>query len=193
MRVQTYPEAQTPPVLRRQVLAMQEDAWPSTGPGDPIDPGPVHDPALRPLSMLLVEDDTVLAALDILFTPITHAGVTLSAAGLSTVVTASAHRRHGHGRRLVTRARDKLPALDADLGLFTCDRYLSPFYLACGWELLPGTVLIGGTRDEPFPSDQPGFDKVTFATFITPTAIAARASLLGARVELYCGAIDMLW
>jgi aminoglycoside 2'-N-acetyltransferase I len=172
---------------------MQEEAWPSADPAEAADLGPVHDPALRPLSMLLLEDDTVLSALDVLFKPIVQGGEELSAAGLSTVVTPRARRGRGYGRTLVTWAREALPALDVDLGLFTCDRSLEDFYRACGWELLPGTVLVGGTPDQPFPSDQPGFDKVTLGAFFTPKAIAARASVIDARVLLYSGLIDRLW
>jgi GNAT superfamily N-acetyltransferase len=191
--VETFPEAETPGVLRTQVREMQDQAWPSTEPGSPLDLGPVHDPALRPLSMLLVEEGSVLSALDVLFKQIVHAGQELSAAGLSTVVTPRAHRGRGYGRTLVTWAREALPALDVDLGLFTCDRSLGAFYEECGWEILHGTVLVGGTPDQPFPSDQPGFAKVTLGAFFTPTAIQARESMLDARVMLHCGVIDKLW
>ena len=191
--METFPEAETPGVLRNQVREMQEQAWPSTEHGGPVDLGPVHDPALRPLSILLIEEDTVLCALDVLFKQIVHAGQELSSAGLSTVVTPCAHRGRGYGRTLVTWAREALPERDVDLGLFTCDRPLGSFYEACGWEILPRTVLVGGTPDQPFPSDQPGFDKVTLGAFFTPTAIRARESMLDARVMLYCGVIDKLW
>ena len=94
--METFPEAETPGVLRNQVREMQEQAWPSTEHGSPVDLGPVHDPALRPMSMLLIEEDTVLCALDVLFKQIVHAGQELSSAGLSTVVTPRAHRGRGH-------------------------------------------------------------------------------------------------
>jgi aminoglycoside 2'-N-acetyltransferase I len=60
------PRDATPGGLRAQVLSLQRQAWPGAAPG--------HDPALRPLSMLLVDDGLVLAALDILFKEIVHAG-----------------------------------------------------------------------------------------------------------------------
>lgn len=171
--------------------APQDEAWPPTG----DDAGQqVHDPELRPLSLLLVDDDqTVVAALDILVQQIEHAGRHFAASGLSTVVTRPSARGRGHGRRLVTAARLTMRARGADVGLFTCDRPLRPFYERAGWTALPGTVLVGGTPQSPFPSDQPGFDKVTTGAFLTPAARRARATFHHARVGLYPGPIDRLW
>ena len=61
----SFPEAATPPELRRQVLELQHQAWPPENP-TALSASPLtHDPTLRPLSMLLVKDGRVLAALDI--------------------------------------------------------------------------------------------------------------------------------
>ena len=97
--------------------------------------------------MLLVEDGRVLAALDVLSKPITHRGERYAASGLSAVVTAGEQRRKSHGVVLVDAARDHIAQSGADLGLFTCDPPLQPFYERAGWQPLPGTVLIGGTRE----------------------------------------------
>jgi GNAT superfamily N-acetyltransferase len=183
------PEDEVPAALRVQVLALHDEAWPPVD-GDPASlPG--HDPALRPLSMLLVDGGRVVAALDILSKEIDHRGHRYRASGLSTVVTAPNARRHGHGRRLVGAARERIAADGADLCLFTCDDALAPFYEAAGFEALLGTQLIGGTRDEPLPSGPLG--KVTLAAFFTPLAIAHRADFLAADVELYPGGRDRLW
>ena len=80
-----------------------------------------------------------------------------------------------------------------DLGLFTCDRPLQGFYQCAGWQLLTGTVLVGGTPDAPFPSDQPGFDKVTMGDFFSAAARREHGLFLGARIGLYPGEIDRLW
>jgi len=53
MRVVSYPEADLPEALRLQQAALQDQAWPS-GPTTP--PGLRHDPALHPVSLLLVDD-----------------------------------------------------------------------------------------------------------------------------------------
>ncbi|MFE6741765.1 GNAT family N-acetyltransferase [Streptomyces tubercidicus] len=187
----TFPESDTPPALRTQVSELRDEAWP---PDSASAPGAfAHDPALRPVSMLLVDGATVLAALDILSKEIIHAGSRFRAAGLSTVVTRGTARGQGHGRRLVIAARAAMAAMDLDIGLFTCDRPLQPFYGSAGWQQLPGAVLIGGTPLAPFPSDRPGFDKVTMADFFSPLGRSHRSSFPHSRIEVYPGEIDRLW
>ena len=68
---------------------------------------------------------------------------------------------------------------------------MTGFYERAGWSVLPGTVLIGGTPEEPFPSDQ--FDKVTLAASFTAHARRNAGRLAGARIALYSGKIDKLW
>ncbi|MEU6095115.1 GNAT family N-acetyltransferase [Streptomyces sp. NPDC047079] len=193
MQILSFPEEATPPELRTQVRDLQEQAWPSAGGPVPASHVPTHDPELRPLSMLLVDEGTVLAALDILSKEISHAGEHYAAGGLSTVVTRQERRGLGHGRRLVAAARETMIARKPDLGLFTCDRPLQAFYEGAGWQPLPGAVLIGGTPQDPFPSDRPGFDKVTLGGFFSARARQRRTSFHDSRVELYPGEIDKLW
>lgn len=194
VQILSFPEESTPSKLRAQVLEIQHQTWPSVVAADgPAATGPTHDPQLEPLSMLLVEDGTVVAALDILFKDIVHARRRYAAGGLSTVVTRNEARGRGYGRRLVTAARETMIDRQLDLGLFTCDRPLQAFYESAGWHLLPGTVVIGGSPDAPFPSDQPGFDKVTMGDFFSHASEQSQASFHHTRIELYPGKIDKLW
>lgn len=189
MRIEVFSEASVPPALRRQVVALQDQAWPQETPSGLA---PWHDPALDPVSMLLVDDeDRVLVALDILSKLIEHAGETWAASGLSAVVTDTKLRGRGHGTRLAAAARDRLAASAVDLGIFTCDPDLQAFYERAGWEHLPETVLIGGTPGDPFPSDALG--KVTLGAFFSERARTARDDFVGARIELYPGLVDRLW
>jgi aminoglycoside 2'-N-acetyltransferase I len=181
----TFAESAIPAPLKAQVAAMHA--------GDPLraeSPRP-HDPDLRPDAMLLVRQGRVLSALSILSKEIVHAGERFAAAGLSRVVTHPDERRRGYGRQLVRAAREAMAAGGADLGIFTADQTLRPFYERCGWQVLPGTVLIGGTPERPFPSDL--FDKITFASFFTPHARRHAHAFNRCRVALYPGAIDRLW
>jgi aminoglycoside 2'-N-acetyltransferase I len=189
VRVESYPAQSVPPGLLSQVAALREEAWPAAG--DDPGAGPVHDPVQRPVSMLLTEAGTVVAALDILTKNISHCGQDYLASGLSTVVTCSTRRRSGYGRQLVSAARALIAASGADLGIFTCDRPLQAFYASAGWEVLDGAVLIGGTPDNPLPSDQ--FDKVTVAAFFSARARRHAASFTHGRIGLYPGDIDRLW
>jgi aminoglycoside 2'-N-acetyltransferase I len=193
VQIISLPEAATPPELRMQVVALQHQAWPPEDAAAVSAGTLTHDPALRPLSMLLVDDGRVLVALDILFKELVHADRRYLAGGLSTVVTHPDARGQGHGRHLVAAARKAMAAGDLDLGLFTCDRPLQGFYERAGWHLLPGAVLVGGTRRSPFPSDQPGFDKVTMADCFSAEAQRHQRSFHHARIELYPGEIDKLW
>lgn len=207
-RILAFAEGDVPVALRRQVRAAQEEAWPSATEAEAASLAPQHDPALHPRSLILLEGDAVLSALDVLSTRIEHAGSAWAASGLSSVVTPSAHRGRGHARELVSQARvmlvEQVDIVEpvgnaerfgprADVVLFTCDRPLQGFYEACGFEVLPGTVLVGGTPQDPFPSDGPGMDTVTLGAFVTPAAVRARGRFVGARIGLYSGPIDRLW
>jgi aminoglycoside 2'-N-acetyltransferase I len=182
----TCAECDVPRALREQVIVLHDQAWARSA-----DAASGHDPALRPLSMLLVQDGRVLSALDILSKGIEHAGQRYAASGLSTVVTDEALRGRGYGRILVSAAREQIEASGADLGIFTCDRPLGPFYESAGWEIVPGAVLVGGTPADPFPSDQ--WDKVTLAGFFSASARRGAAAFAHARIALYPGTIDRLW
>lgn len=189
MPLVSFPEHAVPPDLRRQVVRLQDQAWPS---GRPTDPAPWHDPSLRPLSVLLLQDDgRVLSALDILSKDIVHRALPYAASGISAMVTDPDVRGRGHGRRLAAAALEIMRASGADLGVFTCDRDLQPFYESAGWTHLAATVLVGGSPEHPYPSDQ--LDKVTMASFFSARARAASSSFVGSRIELYPGLIDTLW
>lgn len=184
MQLLCYPEAEVPEPLRQQVLRLRAQAWPPDG-------DDFHDPALEPLSMLLVSDGELRSALDVLSTTIVHRGTTYAVSGLSTVVTDQAVRGTGYGRRLVAAAKTLIAGSGTDLGLFTCDRPLQSFYESAGWTTLIDAVLVGGTREQPFPSDQ--FDKVTMAAFFSELAKDNAAEFEHCRIELYPGNIDKLW
>jgi aminoglycoside 2'-N-acetyltransferase I len=152
-----------------------------------------HDQGLQPVSMLLADDGVVVASLDVLTKKMSHAGQMYQASGLSWVVTDPGRRGSGYGSRLVAAAREHIAHSGSDIGLFTCDRQLRGFYETAGWEVLPDTIVIGGTPDDPFPSNYPGFDKVTLAGLFSDRARQHRADFVGARIELYPGTIDRLW
>ena len=187
VRIVSFPQEAIPAALRAQSLALQDQAWPRDRDEAPSG----HDPALHPIFVLLLDDDVVVASLDILSKQLIHHGQRYAASGLSTVVTDHTQRGRGHGHRLVTAARELIRASGADLSIFTCDRPLAGFYERAGWHVLPGSVLVGGTPDAPFPSDQ--FDKVTLAAFFTEHARRHATTFDHARIELYPGNIDQLW
>jgi aminoglycoside 2'-N-acetyltransferase I len=186
--IEVFPEAQVPLPLRLQMVGLQDQAWPSERPSPP---SPWHDDALSPVSMLLVGDGRVVAALDILSKELEHAGERWAASGLSAVVTDPAERGRGYGGRLVAAARARIAASAVDVGLFTCDPALGRFYERAGWDLLPDTTIVGGTPEDPLSSDALG--KITFGGFFSERARARRDGFVGTRILLYPGVIDRLW
>lgn len=187
LRVLGFAEVEVPGRLARQVADLEGEAWPGSTPG--------HDPALAPRTLLLVDGEgTVAAALSLLRKEIRFGGRTYRAAGLSSVVTRTAVRGQGLGGRLVAAARAELAADPAvDLALFSCDRHLAAFYEAAGFAPLPGTVLVGGTPEDPLATDAPGCDKAVMAAFFTAAPARDREAFTGVRVPLHPGGIDRLW
>lgn len=187
MEVLAFGASDVPDPLRQQVDTLQDAEWPP--PSGVARHG--HDPALDPVTVVLVDDGRVVAGLDVLSKVITHRGLEFRAAGLSAVVTEPACRRAGLGRRLVLAARDLMISRAVDLGVFTCDPQLARFYRCAGWRCLPGTCLVGGTPLEPLRSDELG--KVTMAAFFTGHGRAHEPEFAGCDIELYPGTVDRLW
>ncbi len=168
--------------LKAQVIALLERAWPSGRGVEEQLRAPLHDPERRPLAALLIDGGVVVGYLAIPSATIRHRGRDYRASGLSAVVTHPERRRRGHGQRLVVAARAAIVAGGADLGLFTCDPPLVPFYVGCGWEAMPRTAVVGGTRERPFPAAPLG--KRTLMGFFSAHARAHRRDFEGATLQL---------
>lgn len=193
VRIVEYRQASLPGPARSAVHHLHAEAWPPGPDAARPDGEQLHDPSLDPVLLLLLDGAEVIGCLTVLHRMLRHDGQEFRAAGLSAVTVATASRGRGHGRRLVVAGRRHMAGSGVDVGLFTCDRPLQPFYESCGWENLPGTVIVGGTADAPFRSDRPGFDKATMARFFTVHAREHRDAFVHADVLLYPGAIDTLW
>lgn len=178
----TFDQDALPIELKSQVLAILEVAWPTGRDIEERLHRPLHAPRNAPACMLLVEGGSVLAYLAIPTKTIEHAGVTYRVAGLSSVATHPNRLRHGYGATLVTAARERISGSGADLGIFTCDPPLVPFYEGCGWTQTPATVVVGGTRERPFRADELG--KRTMMRFFSSLAQEHRADFADADVYL---------
>jgi GNAT superfamily N-acetyltransferase len=146
---------------------------------------------MQPVAMLLQVDGTAVASLFVLTKEIRHAGAPYRASGLRAVVTDPGHRGKGYGLRLVRAAHDLVRDRGDDLMLFTCDPELVPFYEAAGSRVLPGTVVLGGTPEQPVRSDD--FGKVTLAALFSEQARSAAASFEQSEIALHPGARETLW
>ncbi|MFC6593631.1 GNAT family N-acetyltransferase [Kitasatospora paranensis] len=180
VRILSFPEKSVPRDLRRQVRDLQNEAWPP-GDGDPVPAvdAPVHDPLLRPRSMLLVDGDTVLAALDILSTSIVHAG---RRADADTAGTWWRQRAKPCARPAASTSVSSPATAPCGRSTRVPAGSTSP---APSWSAAPPTP--------PFASDRPGFDKVVMAAHFTLHGRLTPATFRSARIELHPGVIDRLW
>jgi GNAT superfamily N-acetyltransferase len=180
VELRTYPNDTLPPELDAQVLALLQAEYPELAAGRTQ--RSLNDPRTNPTLMVLLDGEEVLSYLAIPSKTIQHAGEEYRAYGLSSVITNPAYRRRGYGRRIVTAAHDFIAASDADIGVFTSDPPLVDFYLGCGWSLMAGTWLVGGSREKPFPSNELG--KCTYMGFFSEKARAHRADFEGVPIYL---------
>lgn len=177
----TYPQEDLPLDLKAQIIAILDGEWAGDLDVEARLRRPLHDPDRRPVCVVLREGGSVLGYLAILSTVIRHAGQAYRASGLSAVITNLPYRGRGHGRQLVTAARELIAASPVDLGIFTCDPPLVGFYVQCGWVPMPHTSVVGGTRERPFLADTLG--KRTLMGFFSVHAREHRRDFAGA--ELY--------
>jgi len=176
------PEEDLPGDLLRQTLATLRNEWPGAFTCVKADRAELNDPALHAMIFSLLVDSHLASHLSVQRKTIEHGGETYKAYGLSGVLTVPAFRGNGYGERVVRAATAFMKQEGADIGLFTCDLPLQAFYERCGWTLLEGAWLVGGTRARPFPSDALG--KITFGRFFSARAQASRNDFMGAAIWL---------
>jgi len=180
VQLRTYLNDTLPPALDARVLALLQAEYPGMFIGRTQ--RSLNDPRTHPTLLLLMDGDDVISYLAIPSKIIQHAGREYKAYGLSSVITHPSFRRQGYGHTIVAAARGFIAASDADIGVFTCDPPLVDFYVGCGWSLMGGTWLVGGTRENPFPSNE--LDKCTLMGFFSEKARARRADFEGVAICL---------
>lgn len=149
-----FADDQLPADLRSQILSLHRAQWPDGYVGELQGRDWIQRSWFHPSHFALVEDGVVISYTGVVWKHLTHADEMYKTYGLSGVVTHPAFRRQGHGRRIVDAATDAIRRTDADIGLFTCAPEHQEFYAASGWLPMAGTVLFGGPRSAPYPSDE---------------------------------------
>ena len=175
-------EEDLPGDLLRQTLDALRAEWPGAFSGAKADRTELNDPALHAMIFSLLVDGQLASHLSVPRKTIVHRGESYKACGLSGVLTVPAFRGKGYGEWVVRAATVFMEQDGADIGLFTCDPPLRPFYERCGWTLLEGAWLVGGTCARPFPSDT--LDKITFARFFSARAQVHEKDFVGAAIWL---------
>jgi GNAT superfamily N-acetyltransferase len=176
------PEEELSDDLLRQTLEALYADWPGAFTGAKAGRTQLNDPALHAMIFSLVVDGQLASHLSVPRKTIVHRGEPYKAYGLSGVLTVPAFRGKGYGEQVVRAATAFMEQDGADIGLFTCDPPLRPFYERCGWTQLEGSALVGGTRAKPFPSDTLG--KNTFGRFFSARAQTRRNDFMGAAIWL---------
>lgn len=178
----TYAQENLPAALKHQVITMLDRVWPRALPDARSAEHPLHDPNTHPTCMMLMKDGTLVAYTGVPWKMIEHANETYTAYGLSCVMSHPDFRGQGYGRQMVDAATAFIKSNNPDLGIFTCDPPLQPFYEGSGWTIIENSPLIGGTRQKPFPSDT--LNKVTMGGFFSPKAIQNQAAFTGVPIHL---------
>jgi GNAT superfamily N-acetyltransferase len=176
------PEEELSDHLRSQTLSALRAEWPSAFSAAPVESTQLNDPALHAMIFSLVVDGHLASHASVPWKMIEHRGEAYTACALSGVLTLPSFRDKGYGEQLVRAATAFMEQDGADVGLFTCDPPLRTFYERCGWSLLEGAWLVGGTRARPFPSDTLG--KLTFGRFISRRGQARKNDFAGTPIWL---------
>ena len=171
-KIKVHPEKELPPEIKSEIVFLLDSIWPDlteTREGKNLET-PIHDLSLNPICVMLVnKDGRILSYAAILSKKISHEGNSYQIAGLSCVATQQNQRSLGYGKKVVEVATQLIIENNAiDVGLFTCDHNIVPFYSKCGWSTLNDSYLIGGTREKPFPSNEHG--KTTLIRFLSDKA-----------------------
>jgi len=165
--------ANASPALWFEIDDLLNRVWPPAEPPRTLTLTPVHRLDLRPHSFFARVDGRLLAYAAILHKTARHASADWRIAGLSCVCSDPAHRRLGLGAGVVSKATRWLLASDVDLGLFTCDPALVPFYVRRGWQPARDLVVVGNGTLGAIRGDAAG--KVTLLRLISPRAHAHAA------------------
>jgi len=179
-----YVQADCPSYIRTQIIQLLRIEWPHTYRNDKAD-WPTESAELNPTSFVLMDNGMVLSHAAVPRKTIEHCGKNYLAFGLSSVVTRQALRRKGFGHRIIECATNYMKQENADLGVFTCDSHLAPFYTFSGWEVAYNVPLIGGTIEKPFPSDKIG--KLTIIQFFSEKAMKYREEILSRPIYIELG------
>jgi hypothetical protein len=176
------PEEELSGDLLRQTLEALRAEWPGAFTGAKASRTQLNDPTLHAMIFSLVVDSQLASHLSVPRKTIIHRGEPYKAYGLSGVLTVPAFRGKSYGACVVRAAMAFMDEDGADVGLFTCDPPLGPFYERCGWTQLEGASLVGGTRAKPFPSEALG--KITFGRLFSARAQARQNDFMDAAIWL---------
>lgn len=185
MELLQYPRDIQGEEIEKKILLLEASAWkPEAEERFPLAPGTYET------SFLLMEQGQVVSHAAVRKSPLSHAGKIYTAYGLSEVTTHPLWRKRGLGSRVVRAAGEYILSQKPDMSIFTCVPDKVSFYAAAGWEPLPGSCFVGGTKARPFRSDSLGL--TVMIRWISERALAHRLDFENADIVFELGE-DQLW
>jgi len=138
-----------------QIIELLSTAWPLL-PGATISDEVWPEPDLHRTSFVLIDLDKPICQVSIFEKEINHKDNIYRAFGIGEVVTHPEYKKRGLGTKLMTEAATYIQTCSPDIVLFTCATGLIGFYESAGWQYMKTACIVGGTRENPFRSDELG-------------------------------------
>jgi aminoglycoside 2'-N-acetyltransferase I len=137
-----------PDHLRWQIISVVRMEWHATA-GDYTGPSALPE-EWHPAHVVGTEGDAIVSYAGVVWRDIQHAGRTFRTYGLSSVFTFPALRRRGFGTEVVRCATARIrQAGDADFALLFTRPGMEAFYQRGGWQAMPSTEFLVGSRTAP--------------------------------------------
>lgn len=162
MELIQYPQENSDREMMEEIIALENTAWPSGGEAQAFPSAP----ETYVTSFVLLEHGRAVCHAGVRKSVLRHRGEAYLAYGLSEVVTHPRCRNRGLASQVIQRAAQFIVSQRPDISVFTCAGEKTAFYERGGWEAMPGTCFVGGTKEHPFRSDSLGL--VTMMRFISP-------------------------
>lgn len=138
-----------PPLIRQQVVDFLRCEWPDGFQGVNRLRNWITPRSENPVNFMLIEDDTVISHIEVVWKMLEHNGIIYKAYGLTGVFTYPQFQKQGYGKQLLATATAYILKSDADLAMYHVDKNLVPFYSQSGWEPIWTAQTLSGDQDKP--------------------------------------------
>ena len=168
--------------LKSQIIALEETAWPSAPEEEPIYP---VQPNTFVTAFVIIKEGKAIGQVAIRKQSFSHKGTSYLAYGISEMVTHPAYQKQGLGTQLLQKVATFIEGQKPDICIFTCRPELIPFYKKGGFWFCEKLFLVGGTPENPFPSQELGL--CTMLRLYSKRAIINKAGFAQGEIFLNLG------
>lgn len=186
MELIQYPQENNDITIAEKIVVLENTAWPQNAEDEPFPSAP--DTYVT--SFVLLENDRAICHVGVRKSSLHHKGEEYLVYGLSEVVTHPRYQNQGLASQLIKMAARFVISQQCDISVFTCAQEKVPFYTRGGWEAMPKTCFVGGTKKNPFRSDS--LHLVTMMMFISPKSKQHREDFENTDIVLELGE-NQLW